>query len=252
MNRHNSKTYWDTFPLGRKDGSFEEELLYRNRLDYIFSEFVDTLDLENKRILDLGCGQGIWSYYMLSKGAKEVIGIDISEVSINNACKKQEMMRIDAKRMKFILYDGLGIPFKDNSFDVVHSDGVIHHAEDDRMFLKESYRVLREGGGFAGCVYNKISPGFVARGCLRKLKFMSIYCRPGQGSTFLPEILLCPISRHYTVSEWRNYLNESGYKQCRVFPDYSGIGRFWPWLGKYFDKITMGKLGYYLFWKSIK
>jgi len=131
MNRYNSKTYWDTFPLGRKDGSFEEELLYRNRLDYIFSEFV-------------------------------------------------------------------------------------------------------------------------ARGLLRKIPFSSVHCRLGQGSTFLPEILLCQIVRHYTVSEWRNYLNESGYKECRVFPDYSGIGRFWPWLGKYFDKITMGKLGYYLFWKSIK
>ena len=165
MNRYNSKTYWDTFPLGRKDGSFEEELLYRNRLDYIFSEFVDTLDLENKRILDLGCGQGIWSYYMLSKGAKEVIGIDISEVSINNACKKQEMMRIDAKRMKFILYDGLGIPFKDNSFDVVHSDGVIHHAEDDRMLLKESYRVLREGGALQDAFIIKSLPALLPEDC---------------------------------------------------------------------------------------
>ena len=87
---------------------------------------------------------------------------------------------------------------------------------------------------------------------MRKKIFLSIYCSRGQGSTFLPEILLCPIARHYVIFKWRSYLNESGYKQYRVFPDYSGIGRFWPWFGRFFDKITMGKLGYYLFWESIK
>ena len=47
--RFNSKTYWDTFPLGKKDGPFGEELLYCNKLDYVFSEFIDTLNIENKR-----------------------------------------------------------------------------------------------------------------------------------------------------------------------------------------------------------
>ena len=166
MYRFNSKTYWDTFPLGKKDGSFEEELLYRNKLDYIFSEFIDTLNIENKRVLDLGCGQGIWSYYMLSLGAKEVIGVDISKISINNASEKQKTMRIDAQRMKFILYDGLKLPFKDNSFDVICSVGVIHHTEDDRMLLKETYRVLRGGGGVLQDVFIiKSLPALLSENC---------------------------------------------------------------------------------------
>ena len=165
MDRLNYKTYWDTFPLGKKDGSYEEELLYRNKLDYIFSAFIDTLNIENKRILDLGCGQGIWSYYMLSKGAKEVIGIDISKISTKNASKKQKTMRIDAQRMKFILYDGLKLPFKDNSFDVVHATGVIHHAEDDRMLLKETYRVLCGGGALQDVFIIKSLPALLSEDC---------------------------------------------------------------------------------------
>ena len=39
-------------------------------------KYLDTIDFRNKRVLDVGCRDGIFSFYIEKKGAKEVIGID--------------------------------------------------------------------------------------------------------------------------------------------------------------------------------
>ena len=42
--------------------------------------------------------------------------------------------------------DMQNLPYEDNSFDFVISDQVIEHLEDPKKAVKESYRVLKEGG----------------------------------------------------------------------------------------------------------
>jgi len=42
--------------------------------------------------------------------------------------------------------DMQNLPYKDNSFDFVISDQVIEHLENPKKAVKESYRVLKEGG----------------------------------------------------------------------------------------------------------
>jgi ubiquinone/menaquinone biosynthesis C-methylase UbiE len=46
--------------------------------------------------------------------------------------------------------DVIGLPFADDSFDVVASFLMLHHVGDWRRGLEEAYRVLRPGGTFVG------------------------------------------------------------------------------------------------------
>ena len=48
-----------------------------------------------QRVLDYGCGNGISSLKITRTGAKEVIGIDISDVSIENA-KREGLLQFSA------------------------------------------------------------------------------------------------------------------------------------------------------------
>ena len=43
-------------------------------------------------------------------------------------------------------YDGLHLPFEDESADCVHASHVLEHVPDARVFLREWFRVLRTGG----------------------------------------------------------------------------------------------------------
>ena len=48
------------------------------------------LPVQDKRILDLGCGEGYFTRQLARNGAKEVIGIDISPGMIEMACQKEK------------------------------------------------------------------------------------------------------------------------------------------------------------------
>lgn len=49
------------------------------------------------------------------------------------------------------------MPFEDNSFDLVYSWGVIHHAEHPDRIINEIKRVLKPGGLFIGMMYGRRS-----------------------------------------------------------------------------------------------
>jgi len=73
---------------------------------------------QGKKVLDLCCGNGDDSIFLAKNGAKKVIGLDISDVSVENC-------RISAKRNNvtevatFVLGDAENTEFPDNSFDVI-------------------------------------------------------------------------------------------------------------------------------------
>lgn len=53
--------------------------------------------IKKKKVLDLGCGSGIFCFKLISLGASNVIGIDISSKAINLAKKRAEELDIERK-----------------------------------------------------------------------------------------------------------------------------------------------------------
>lgn len=122
-------------------------------------------DVEGKKVLDAGCGNGYLSRLLSKKGA-EVVGIDISRRAIEMA-KGME----DRVKMGIEYYVGsvsnLSL-FEDSGFDIVVSNIVLPGIQDIDAAINEFYRVLRAGGKL---VISLLHPCFSTpkvRGWIRK------------------------------------------------------------------------------------
>ncbi len=56
----------------------------------VFASYIDKLELENKSILDMGCGSGIVSVFAASKGA-ECVAVDINPAAVSSAMENAEL-----------------------------------------------------------------------------------------------------------------------------------------------------------------
>ena len=102
--------------------------------------------IDDKLILDVGCGSGIDALIAANNGGK-IIALDIHHLEkIKNPVLLKT--RLD-KNIQFLNGDGTVLPFKSNSFDVVYSFSVLDHIPTDelrRRAIKEFARVLKKGG----------------------------------------------------------------------------------------------------------
>jgi SAM-dependent methyltransferase len=102
-----------------------------------------TLDLKNKRVLDIGCRDGLFSFEVEKLGAKEVIGID------NNLSLGAVNLLIPYLQSKVKMYELNVIDLKPETFglfDVVILPGVLYHLRYPFWALKQIKDVLHEGG----------------------------------------------------------------------------------------------------------
>jgi 2-polyprenyl-3-methyl-5-hydroxy-6-metoxy-1,4-benzoquinol methylase len=90
-------------------------------------------------VLEVGCGQGRGLELLIPK-AKSYTAIDKIEGAIQELQRK--FPEATFKSMNIPPFAGID----DNSFDTIISFQVIEHIENDELFLKEIYRVLKPGG----------------------------------------------------------------------------------------------------------
>jgi 2-polyprenyl-3-methyl-5-hydroxy-6-metoxy-1,4-benzoquinol methylase len=105
---------------------------WRENVDkYILDELSITKeDIENKTVIDVGCGGGRWSYGFAKLGCK-VTSVDISEGPCKLTQKNVPQTEVIMSDL-FKLQDVLG----DRKFDIVWCWGVIHHTDNPRMALE--------------------------------------------------------------------------------------------------------------------
>jgi ubiquinone/menaquinone biosynthesis C-methylase UbiE len=99
--------------------------------------------VKGKCVLDVACGCGYGSRYLLDKGTRMVIGGDIDPEVVE--CAQRFWRR---PSMKFILLDATRLPFSDDSFEAIISMETIEHLEQYEDYLSECKRVLKQGGVF--------------------------------------------------------------------------------------------------------
>ena len=125
----------------------------------LYFDLIDLQMLESKRIGDLGCGIGRWSYF-LKDMVKEMVLIDFSE-SIFEARKNLS----GSDNVIFIMADVLDLPFQDDAFDFIYCLGVLHHIPEPALqsvrklsrlapeFLVYLYYALDERGVLYKCIF---------------------------------------------------------------------------------------------------
>ncbi|QBK14389.1 class I SAM-dependent methyltransferase [Thermoactinomyces vulgaris] len=105
---------------------------------------VKGLPPEGKRAVDIGCGGG-WESIFLVKCGFDVTGIDFSSNAIQLAKKRAE----DAKvQVDFKQGNALALPVEDESIDFANDRGCLHviPEEDRSRYVKEILRILKPGG----------------------------------------------------------------------------------------------------------
>lgn len=98
-------------------------------------------DVNGTRVLDAGCGPGVYSEWLITHGA-EVVAVDVSPKMIELA-RHRLGSRIDVREADI----AKPLTFLDSSsFDIVVSPLVLEYIEDWNNTLAEFYRVLRPKG----------------------------------------------------------------------------------------------------------
>jgi SAM-dependent methyltransferase len=97
-------------------------------------------DLRGKRVLEIGCGRGVFAKVLAERGA-DLVAADFSETAVSYA-----ETRLQGWDAETLVADIQAIPFPDQSFDVVVSQETVEHVRDPRRALAELVRVMRPGG----------------------------------------------------------------------------------------------------------
>ena len=99
--------------------------------------------LQNKNVLEFGCGSGYGSHYV-ADSCSEIVAVDISQQAISYAQNNYKKDNLEFKRIGDI--ESTDLPFPDTTFDAVISFQVIEHLIKDERFFKELNRVLKKEG----------------------------------------------------------------------------------------------------------
>jgi ubiquinone/menaquinone biosynthesis C-methylase UbiE len=105
------------------------------------------------RLLEVGCGMGT-DLLQFARGGACCTGVDLTPRSIEIT---RHRFRLYGAGGDFMISDGERLPFWDESFDVVYSNGVLHHTPDTAGAIREVHRVLRPGGTAKIMLYHRNS-----------------------------------------------------------------------------------------------
>lgn len=141
----NAKEYdaWYETPLGRLSDRLEKKLVF------------SLIEIRaGEKALDVGCGTGNYTIELAKRGA-DVVGIDSSEYMLTFARQKVKKERLKANLQ---VADALNLPFPDQSFDLIVSNGLLCFLKEPGKALAEMNRVLKPEGRLIIGVLNRWSP----------------------------------------------------------------------------------------------
>jgi ubiquinone/menaquinone biosynthesis C-methylase UbiE len=180
--------------------------------------------LEGARILDIGCGLGVY-VRKFREFSDHVYGIDIDAKRLREGARTTPGLMLSASET---------LPFRDEAFDVVVLNEVIEHVRDDAATLAEALRVIRPGGHIVIYAPNRLYP-FETHGIYLGSKFVF-------GNipfiNWLPDPLrnkLVPHARAYTKRGMRRTYRNLRARvnvETYVYPGFDNIIARRKWLGR--------------------
>jgi SAM-dependent methyltransferase len=153
------------------EGRLEQETVFGLTPAEDWAYFVEASGFDDERmsgarVLDAGCGSGSLTRQMGEHGAAIAIGMDINE-AVDEAfayCR-------DLPNVHIVQGNILSLPFKRGVFDVVWSNGVIHHTPDAPGAARVLSTAVKPGGKLYIWVYAKrFSPFMLTKDVLDALR----------------------------------------------------------------------------------
>lgn len=113
-------------------------------------------ELRGKRVLEIGSGAG-GHCAMFARHGATVTAIDITEKRVAATAAKFRLLGQDAQGCLALRGDAESLPFTYDTFDIVYSDGVLHHTTSTEKAVAEVFRVLKPGDRAVVMLYCKSS-----------------------------------------------------------------------------------------------
>ncbi len=204
--------------------------VWREGQDRRFALIAAAVPLPGARVLDLGCGVGMYTAHLAAAGARAV-GLEVDW---------PRAVAARARGLDVVAAVGEGLPFADGRVDGVLLHEVLEHVRDDRRTVGEAVRVLRPGGRVLVFVPNRGWPwethGVYWRG---RYRFGNV-----PGVNYLPDPFrdrLAPHVRVYTAAGLRHLfdgLPVDVVMHTQVFPGYDKLAARRPLLGAVARRVT--------------
>lgn len=202
-----------------------------------------------RRVLDAGCGHGRYLPAFAALGA-EVVGLDIG--------RGPELAGapIDDPRIDVVQGSVLAPPFREQSFDLVFSDGVIHHTPDAEAAYLALARLVKPGGALYVWVYPREGalreavfgtarvittrlPGPVVRTVAFALAPLTLGVRSYSGTRFgeatwgecaqvVHDWIAPPLQSHHTFEEVAGWAAQAGLEDVERLPVPTGVTAWRP------------------------
>jgi ubiquinone/menaquinone biosynthesis C-methylase UbiE len=179
---------WFETPIGRIIKDFESRLVMKH-----------LKPAAGERILDAGCGTGIFTADFLDTGA-DVVGLELSYPMVARAAGK-----LSSRRFTPVAGDMTALPFADESFDKAVSVTAIEFIDDAESAVAELFRVTKSRGAVIVATLNSLSPWAHRRNEAGKKGhdiFKKIYFRSPQEMMALTKVEgRCETAVHFEKNE---------------------------------------------------
>jgi len=165
--KNNIQSFWESlYKVAYKE---HDELLTHKKFIYLLNRLIELFehrehlavtempvnDLKGKKVLEIGSGAGAHSALFSQMGA-HMFSMDITLDRVLATAEKLDMIHDNPKNV-CLQGDAESLPFSDNFFEIVYSNGVLHHTPRIDKAIEEVYRVLRPGGMAVIMLYAKHS-----------------------------------------------------------------------------------------------
>jgi ubiquinone/menaquinone biosynthesis C-methylase UbiE len=182
-----------------------------------------------RTVLEIGCGVGLDSFTMARHGL-QVTAVDLTQVAAHTA---DQRFRRNAIPGSFTVADAGQLPFPDICYDYVYSFGVLHHAADTGLTIREAHRVLKPSGEARIMLYHRRSLN----------EFMHRLLRV----PFEEKGALCPVVRRYTIAEIHDLFKD--FSNVRVHIDHlygEGYGLLYRLTPRWLYTLLSRRIGWHI------
>ncbi len=110
---------------------------------------IKKIDIKGKKIADIGCGTGILTLKLIATGAEKISCVDMSTSMLKKCREKIAAAGYDEDLVSFHEGDAEGLPFEDDTYDIVILNMVLGMIPNQQSTITELTRILRPGGTIA-------------------------------------------------------------------------------------------------------
>ena len=202
-------------------------------------DWISSLSVPGNKLLDLGCGPGIYAEKLHDKGY-QVTGIDFSHRSIEYARKSAESSQ---KNIEYIYQNYMDINYT-KEFDIVmiiYCDLGVLSFKDRSLLLEKIYKALSPGGIFIADVFSskqykdftdEMTVTFEEEGFWRSKPYLCIKRNNSyKGNIYLEQYTIISEQEEQTYNLWNHAftqreimdnIKEAGFSDVKLYGDASG------------------------------